>query len=146
MNQYNATLDSKDSFVLLKESPEHEYIAQSGLVGPQGIDVSTTNRPTYHAAATSYQLADGQDELRIPLTYSANGIEYTKTFIVKRNNYAIDVVYDINNQSGQDATLGMYAHLRQTMVEGNGHIGMPIYTGGAFSTSETRYENTSLTT
>lgn len=140
LNQYNATLDSKDSFVLLQEEPDHEYIAQSGLVGPQGIDVSTASRPTYQSSAASYQLSDDQDELRIPLTYTANGIEYTKTFIVKRGSYAIDVVYDIKNNSGQDATVGMYAHLRQTMVKGNGHIGMPVYTGGAFSTSETRYE------
>ncbi|WP_105902963.1 membrane protein insertase YidC [Vibrio gangliei] len=140
LNQYNETLNSKNPFMLLKEEPDHEYIAQSGLVGPQGIDVSTANRPTYQTSASSFQLAEGQDELRIPLTYTANGIEYTKTFIVKRGSYAIDVVYDIQNNSGQDATLGMYAHLRQTMVKGNGHIGMPVYTGGAFSTSETRYE------
>lgn len=144
LNEYNATLDSKDSFVLLENNNEHQYIAQSGLVGPQGIDVSTANRPQYRASAKSYQLAEGQDELRIPLTYSANGIDYTKTFIIKRGSYAIDVVYDINNHSGQDATLGMYAHLRQTMIEGDGHIGMPVYTGGAFSTSDTHYKNTSL--
>lgn len=140
LNQYNATLDSKDSFVLLKEEPGHEYIAQSGLVGPQGIDISSSNRPQYRTTARSFQLEDDQDELRIPLTYSANGIEYTKTFIVKRGSYAIDVVYDIKNNSGQDAALGMYAHLRQTMVEGNGHVGMPVYTGGAFSTSDNHYQ------
>ncbi|OEF26075.1 membrane protein insertase YidC [Vibrio rumoiensis] len=140
LNKYNATLDSKDSFVLLKETPEHEYIAQSGLVGPQGIDISSSKRPQYQTTAQSFQLADGQDELRIPLTYSANGIDYTKTFIIKRGSYAIDVVYDIKNNSGQDATLGMYAHLRQTMVEGAGHLGMPVYTGGAFSTSENHYK------
>ncbi|MFV0575823.1 MAG: membrane protein insertase YidC [Vibrio sp.] len=140
LNKYDDTLNSNTPFVLLKEEKDHEYIAQSGLLGPQGIDVSTTNRPQYQASAESFQLADGQDELRIPLTYSANGIEYTKTFILKRGSYAIDVVYDIKNNSGQDATVGMYAHLRQTMVKGNGHIGMPVYTGGAYSTADTRYQ------
>lgn len=140
LNKYAAELKSKDSFVLLQDTPEHEYIAQSGLVGPQGIDISSSKRPHYKTTAQSFTLADGQNELRIPLTYSANGIQYTKTFIIKRDSYAIDVVYSINNQSGKDATVGMYAHLRQTMVEGGGHIGMPVYTGGAFSTSDNKYK------
>ncbi|MBD1576408.1 MULTISPECIES: membrane protein insertase YidC [Vibrio] len=140
LNQYAAELKTKDSFVLLKDTPDHEYIAQSGLVGPQGFEMSGNKRPHYQTSAESFALADGQKELRIPLTYSANGIAYTKTFIIKRNSYAVDVVYSINNQSGQDATVGMYARLRQTMVKGGGHVGMPVYTGGAFSTSDTKYK------
>ncbi|GAM65414.1 inner membrane protein translocase component YidC [Vibrio ishigakensis] len=59
-------------------------------------------------------MAEGQDELRVPMTYKANGLEYTKTFILKRGSYAIDVAYDVVNNSGANATVGMYAHLRQT--------------------------------
>ena len=46
---------------------------------------------------TDYVLADGQNELRIPLTLEKNGITYTKTLIVKRDSYAIDVEYTVNN-------------------------------------------------
>ncbi|MCG9598724.1 membrane protein insertase YidC [Vibrio sp. Isolate25] len=144
LNQYSAELDSSDSFVLLKNEPGHQFIAQSGLVGPQGIDLSSSNRPAYSVNADSFTLEDGQDELRIPMTYQANGLEYTKTFIVKRGSYAVDVEYDVVNNSGNNATFGMYAHLRQNLMDAGGSITMPTYRGGAYSTEETRYKKYSF--
>ncbi|MBD1565812.1 membrane protein insertase YidC [Vibrio sp. SA48] len=144
LNQYNAELDSEDSFVLLKNIPGHQFIAQSGLVGPQGIDLSSNNRPNYAVSADSFSLADGQDELRIPMTYQANGLEYTKTFILKRGSYALDVEFDVLNKSGNNATLGMYAHLRQNLLDAGGSLAMPTYRGGAYSTEETRYKKYSF--
>ncbi|EGA70977.1 membrane protein insertase [Vibrio sinaloensis DSM 21326] len=144
LNEYSAELDSADSFVLLKNEPGHQFIAQSGLVGPQGIDLSSTNRPAYAVSADSFTLADGQDELRVPMTFSANGLEYTKTFILKRGSYAIDVEYNVVNNSGNNATFGMYAHLRQNLLDAGGSITMPTYRGGAYSTEETRYKKYSF--
>lgn len=144
LNQYSAELDSSDPFVLLKNEPGHQFIAQSGLVGPQGIDLSSSNRPAYSVNTDSFTLEDGQDELRIPMTYQANGLEYTKTFIVKRGSYAVDVEYDVVNNSGNNATFGMYAHLRQNLMDAGGSITMPTYRGGAYSTEETRYKKYSF--
>ncbi|MFD2016513.1 membrane protein insertase YidC [Vibrio olivae] len=143
LNQYDAELDSEDPFVLLKDSPSHQFIAQSGLIGPQGIDLSSNNRPSYQVESDSYTLADGQNELRIPMTYTANGLEYTKTFVLQRDSYAIDVIYDVNN-SGANATIGMYAHLRQSVVDDGGSITMPTYRGGAYSTEDVRYKKYSF--
>lgn len=70
LNQYSNELDSADPFVLLKNEAGHQFIAQSGLVGPQGIDLSSSNRPAYSVSADSFTLADGQDELRIPMTFT----------------------------------------------------------------------------
>jgi len=144
LNQYSNELDSEDPFVLLKNEAGHQFIAQSGLVGPQGIDLSSTNRPAYSVSADSFTLADGQDELRIPMTFTANGLEYTKTFVMKRGSYAIDVEYDIVNKSGNNATFGMYAHLRQNLLDAGGSITMPTYRGGAYSTEDTRYKKYSF--
>ncbi|WP_428771889.1 membrane protein insertase YidC [Vibrio sp.] len=140
LNQYSDELDSDQPFVMLKNEQGHQFIAQSGLVGPQGIDLSSNNRPNYNVSADSFNMADGQDELRIPMTYSANGLSYTKTFILKRDSYAIDVKYDVVNNSGNNATFGMYAHLRQNLMDDGGSITMPTYRGGAYSTEETRYK------
>ncbi|WP_256935870.1 membrane protein insertase YidC [Vibrio diabolicus] len=144
LNEYSAELDSSDSFVLLKDAQGHQFIAQSGLVGPQGIDLSSTNRPHYNVSADSFTLADGQDELRVPMTFTANGIEYTKTYIFKRGSYALNVEYDIVNNSGNNATFGMYAHLRQNLMDDGGSITMPTYRGGAYSTEDTRYKKYSF--
>ncbi|MFH4531613.1 membrane protein insertase YidC [Vibrio diabolicus] len=144
LNEYSAELDSSDSFVLLKDAQGHQFIAQSGLVGPQGIDLSSTNRPHYNVSADSFTLADGQDELRVPMTFTANGIEYTKTYIFKRGSYALNVEYDVVNNSGNNATFGMYAHLRQNLMDDGGSITMPTYRGGAYSTEDTRYKKYSF--
>ncbi|CDT97972.1 Inner membrane protein oxaA [Vibrio coralliirubri] len=144
LNDYSAEFDSEDTFVLLKNEPGHQFIAQSGLVGPQGIDLSSTNRPSYTVSADSFTLADGQDELRIPMTYQANGLDYTKTFVLKRGSYAMDVEYDVVNNSGNNATFGMYAHLRQNVMDDGGSLTMPTYRGGAYSTEDTRYKKYSF--
>ncbi|MDW1848101.1 membrane protein insertase YidC [Vibrio sp. Vb2110] len=144
LNEYSAELDSSDSFVLLKDAQGHQFIAQSGLVGPQGIDLSSSNRPHYNVSADSFTMADGQDELRVPMTFTANGIEYTKTYIFKRGSYALNVEYDVVNNSGNNATFGMYAHLRQNLMDDGGSITMPTYRGGAYSTEDTRYKKYSF--
>ncbi|MEH0667706.1 membrane protein insertase YidC [Vibrio scophthalmi] len=144
LNQYSAELDSADPFVLLKNEAGHQFIAQSGLVGPQGIDLSSSNRPQYAVDADSFTLAEGQDELRIPMTYAANGLEYTKTYILKRDSYAVDVEFDVRNLSGNNATFGMYAHLRQNLMDDGGSITMPTYRGGAYSSDDTRYKKYSF--
>ncbi|OIQ25121.1 membrane protein insertase YidC [uncultured Vibrio sp.] len=144
LNEYDEEFDSEESFVLLQNTQAHQFIAQSGLVGPQGIDLSSTNRPNYQVSADSFTLADGQDELRIPMTYQANGIDYVKTFILKRGSYAIDVTFDVANNSGNNATVGMYAHLRQTVSDKGGSLTMPTYNGGAYSTEDTRYKKYSF--
>ncbi|MCX9449118.1 membrane protein insertase YidC [Vibrio cholerae] len=144
LNQYSEELNSPESFVLLQNTQGHQFIAQSGLVGPQGIDVTSNNRPAYQVSADSFTLAEGQDELRIPMTYQANRIDYTKTFILKRGSYAVDVVFDVANNSGSEATLGMYAHLRQNLLDSGGNLAMPTYRGGAYSTSDVRYKKYSF--
>lgn len=42
--KYDAELDSKTPFELLKDTKEHIYIAQSGLIGKNGIDTVTVVR------------------------------------------------------------------------------------------------------
>ncbi|WP_186176087.1 membrane protein insertase YidC [Vibrio jasicida] len=144
LNKYAAELDSSDPFVLLKDTKGHQFIAQSGLVGPQGIDLSSTNRPHYNVSADSFTMTDGQDELRVPMTFTANGIEYTKTYVFTRGSYALNVEYDVVNNSGNNATFGMYAHLRQNLMDAGGSITMPTYRGGAYSTEDVRYKKYSF--
>jgi YidC/Oxa1 family membrane protein insertase len=143
LNQYAAELNSEDRFVLLQNTPEHKFIAQSGIIGPQGIDRST-GRPSYQVEKKDYVLADGQDQLEIPLIYQDNGITYTKTFIVKPNSYAVDVKFTIDNQSGEAAEVGIYAHLRQNLLDSGGSLAMPTYRGGAYSAEDTRYKKFSF--
>ncbi|CAG18458.1 membrane protein insertase YidC [Photobacterium profundum] len=140
---YNNELDSADSFILLKDEPGLSYIAQSGLIGANGID-SANGRAQLAVTAKDFTLADGQDELRVPMTYVKDGITYTKTFVLKRNSYAVDVEYTIDNQSASAASVQMYAQLRQNLMDDGGSLTMPTYRGGAYSTDTTNYKKYSF--
>ncbi|WED21845.1 membrane protein insertase YidC [Vibrio sp. JC009] len=144
LNDYDKDFESEEAFQILKNGQGNTYIAQSGLVGPQGIDLSSNSRPNYSVSSDSFTLAEGQDEIRVPLTYTANGIEYTKTFILKRGDYAVNVDFDVVNNSGNNATFGMYTHLRQNVQDAGGSLTMPTYRGGAYSTHDTRYKKYSF--
>ena len=146
LNKYPATLKSATPFALLDDQAGKQFIAQSGLVGPQGVDLNTNERPHYKVATDSFTMAKGQDELRVPMTYTANGITYTKTYVLKRGSYAVNVEYDVANNSGSNATVGMYAHLRQNMAnaEASSSFTSHSYHGAAYSTADTRYKKYSF--
>src|SRR5690606_41689867 len=88
-------------FQLLENSAQRTYIAQSGLAGRNGPDARANGRPLYQAEQTSYQLAEGQDNLAVDLRLSENGVNYTKRFTFTRADYLINDDYLIDNQSGE---------------------------------------------
>ncbi|EEY74191.1 OxaI/YidC membrane insertion protein [Grimontia hollisae CIP 101886] len=143
LNQYDAEFDSDNKFVLLKNQPDHVFVAQSGLIGADGID-TLNGRAKFTANGTDFVMADGQDELRVPLTLEKDGITYTKTFVLKRNNYAVDVDYTIDNQSGKEANVQMYAQLKQNLLDDGGSLTMPTYRGGVYSADDAKYEKYSF--
>ncbi len=120
---YDNELNSEDPFVLLRNEAGHSYTAQSGLIGANGID-TTAGRAQLSVDASSFVLADGQDELRVPMTFEKDGIQYIKTFVLKRGSYAVDVEYTVNNQSAAPASVQMYAQLKQNLMDDGGSLTM----------------------
>ncbi|MDF7671328.1 membrane protein insertase YidC [Orbaceae bacterium ESL0721] len=151
--KYNQTLQSKTPFQLLTSTPEFIYVAESGLTGKDGPDNAKqdTKRPVYQTTQTEYVLTDGQDELRVPLSYSVNGVNYTKYYILHRDSYAVDVQYEIDNQSSDAVDVAMYGQLKQTIdlpsdqkTEGGSGLGLSVFRGAAYSSSNTNYSKYSF--
>lgn len=133
--------DKDQPFVLLEQTKDFTYIAQSGLIGRDGIDSSAKGRATFSTAATEYSLAEGQDTLEVPLTYVGdNGVTYTKVFVFHRGKFNVDVDYKINNTSAAPLQVQMYGQIKQTIKPSESSMMMPTYRGGAFSTQDVRYE------
>ncbi len=58
-------------FQLLETSPQFIYQAQSGLTGRDGPDNPANGpRPLYNVEKDAYVLAEGQNELQVPMTYT----------------------------------------------------------------------------
>ena len=120
------------------------YVAQSGLIGAQGPDASSSGRPVYNAQSDYYEMTG--DTLVIPLTWKNNqGLSVTKTFTFTKGQYDVNVSYSVENGTGSTATVQPYAQLKQVMeFEDDGNMFMPTYRGAAFSTEDDRYQKYSF--
>jgi len=138
--QYPTSIETPDDpFELMSNEESNYFIAQSGLQS------TNTDVPTHHsifsAEQTEYRLADGSEEIRVPLKWvSESGVEVVKTYIFKRDRYFIEVEYDITNNSGNELAVNQYRQLRRKPVTDDETQSF-IYTfiGGVYSTTEDRY-------
>ncbi|MCX8958431.1 membrane protein insertase YidC [Erwinia psidii] len=145
---YPDKLGSDRPFQLLENTPGFLYQAQSGLTGRNGPDnPANGTRPLFTTAQDNFVLAEGQSELRIPMTYTAeNGVTWTKTFVLKRGEYAIGVDYQINNTTAQPLEVAMFGQLKQTIDlpkhrdTGSNNFALHTFRGAAYSSGETNYE------
>ncbi len=139
--QYPTSLETPDDpFVLMNDTEAEYFVAQSGL------QVQGGEAPDHHAIfnveQTEYMLAEGQSELRVPLTWqSSNGVTVTKTYIFMRDRYLIDLEYEIQNGSSEAMNFNQYRQLRRKPVTDDETQSF-IYTfiGGVVSTDQDPYE------
>ncbi|MCB1730616.1 MAG: membrane protein insertase YidC, partial [Halieaceae bacterium] len=89
--KYPARIDTPDvPYVLLEDNSTRVYVAQSGLIGPDGID--RNGRPTYSTASSIYRLGDNSDNLVVDLSWQNDqGVKITKRFSFTRGDYLIQV-------------------------------------------------------
>lgn len=143
--QHKLELEQDEPFVLLEQSKNNNYIAQSGLIGRNGIDSSIRGRAHFNSPSQEYTLDPGQDTLEVNLDYTAeNGVIYTKRFVFHRDQFNIDVDYLINNTSSEQLQVQMYGQIKQSIQQSEGSMMMPTYRGAAFSSTDTRYEKYSF--
>jgi YidC/Oxa1 family membrane protein insertase len=135
------------AFQLFNNSAEHIYQAQSGLTGANGPDARANGRPLYSSNQASYQMANGQDELRVELKFSEAGVSYVKSFVFKRGVYDMQVAYRIDNQSAQPWSGNLFAQLKRDASgdpSSSSATGSATYLGAALWTPETPYKKVSM--
>ena len=141
---FTVSQENPSSYQLMRQLNGFEYVAQSGLLG-DGPDDKKAPRQTYQVAQTSYQLANGQTELVVPMTLQHNGLLIEKRFVFTAGKYDVRVEYSVTNQGDGSKVVQPYYHLAQTIDNGEGsNMMMPVYRGGAYSTAEKRYEKFSF--
>ena len=125
---------------LLTDADINYHIAQSGLVSGKAESAPTHNA-IYSVEQSSYRLAEGENEIRIPLYWKASdGTQVTKTYILRRNDYAIDVDYSIT-AGNADWSGSQYMQLVRTPPpSGSESKFIHTYTGGVVFNQEIKYE------
>lgn len=104
---------ANDPFVLLDNQAGREYIAQSGLIGANGID-NNEGRAIYRASSENYTLGESADRLDVDLTTtSANGVEIIKRYSFHRDSYLIDVEFIVNNKSTSNWQAIAYGQIKR---------------------------------
>ncbi|MDG2420728.1 MAG: membrane protein insertase YidC [Gammaproteobacteria bacterium] len=102
-----------DPFVILESSVGRTYVAQSGLIGQDGVDNS--GRAVYQSQLNSYQLEDGEQSLIVDLVTSpTTDVTVTKRYTFYRNNYLIDVEFLIDNRSSSPWQANAYGQIKRS--------------------------------
>ena len=138
--EHDDQLDSGVPFRLLENDNGFTYIAQSGLIGKQGPDANPKGRPFYSVEKSENIISEGQESVSTVLRYvDQQGNVFTKTFTLKRGEFNINVDYTIENKSDTDINVQLYGQLKESLQEHSTNLMMPVYRGGAFSTTDTKY-------
>jgi YidC/Oxa1 family membrane protein insertase len=143
---YAVSLDKPDSKVeLLFTGPQDIYIAQSGLIGSEKSK-APSHEATYQADKLNYSLADGADQIDIPMVWKNDeGVIVTKHLILRRGSYLVEVRYEIDNQSTLPWAVRDYGQLQRTEPHNtSSRMGSSAFVGGVYYNPKDKYEKVSF--
>ncbi|MFC6633857.1 membrane protein insertase YidC [Microbulbifer taiwanensis] len=141
LRKFEEELHSPDRpLILLNQTRDHTYIAQSGLIGQNGTD-SAAGRPLFTVAQTQYALSEGKDALTVDLTLQQQGANITKRFTFNRGDYLIKVSYLVDNTGDTPWSAAMFGQIKRDDREPpvDTGIGVSPFLGAAIHTSEENY-------
>lgn len=144
--RYRLDIDEPVPYLLLNRGDGHIYIAQSGLIGPDGIDAGGA-RPVYRADSSEYVLR-GDEALTVNLITEAGEQRVVKSYVFAPDAYVVDLRYRVENLSGREQSAGLFAQIKRDDREPFGEkpftLGPQPFLGAALTTDESRYEKLSF--
>jgi YidC/Oxa1 family membrane protein insertase len=143
--KYPVELKQPDSggYVLLDQSQDRYYVAQSGLLSDVGPDSRTAGRVLYETSASKFSMNSEKDKLNVDLLHTtSSGVKVTKRFMFSRGSHIIEVKYLIDNQSDSTYEGSLFGRLKRNLIEESGSAFgvMRTYTGAAVNTPDVRYK------
>ena len=141
--KHKVRLGGEEAYTLLKRTADATYVAQSGIVGVNATDTAE-GRPLFQSDSNEYALLEGEDTLSVDLRLEQNGVLITKRFTFTRNDYLINVSYDINNQTSNDWQGNLYGQIKrdshQPIATADSGLGVNPYLGAATSAPDDNYK------
>ena len=145
----HADMHTKGSnVVLLDESRDRVYMAQTGLIGaPVGSEQYPTHKTPMKLVSTERKLKDDAGELVVVFESEVQGgVKLVKSFTLKRGEYAIAVKHDIVNMGTATITPQLYLQLVRDGNKPEGESSFySTFTGPAVYTNEKKYQKVEFT-
>ncbi len=128
-------------YLLVENGGGHTYVAQSGLMGPDGVDRGQ-GRPMYTASTPNLEVAEGSTGT-LRLTATHNGLSVEKRFTFRAEDYLVDVAYEMPNSLDRPLEAALFAQIKRDdkdpVSEEAFSFGPQSYVGAAITTPEERY-------
>ena len=116
---------------------DHYYVAQSGLIGPDGLD-GKKQRPLYQSEFFDYELSAGETR-KIKLQLNVDGVKVDKVFTFNGDDYLIYVDHIVENRTNESFDAGLFTQIkrdrRQPPDQEQSTLGMQAFVGGAITLS-----------
>ena len=142
LKQHRGVEDKKKNLVLFQQQPDHTYIAQSGLLGPN----LPTHRTQYTASAVEHKLAGGANTLEVRLAAPpVDGVSVTKVYRFQRGSYLVDVSFEIENKgTAAVQPYGYFQFLRDDKPPAGDSMMLPTFTGIGVYTEKEKFQKVSF--
>jgi len=127
--------------VLMDNSKERVYLAQSGLIGSAASTAWPTHKtPMLFSGQTKLNEGDKQLQLKFE-TPAVGDIKLVKTYTLARGSYAIEVTHQIVNLSAAAVTPQLYVQLVRDGNKPEGESSFySTFTGPAVFTAQKKYQ------
>jgi len=126
--------------LLMDDSADRIYLAQSGLIGKAGALWPTHKSPMTFSGSKELNATDTEIQFKFE-SEPINQLKLIKTFTMKRGSYAIEVKHEIVNSSNQSVSPQLYVQL---VRDGNKPAGessfYSTFTGPAVFTGQKKYQ------
>ncbi len=96
------------NMVLLEQSKEHLYNAQTGLIGAAGVP---NHKTAMKLVTPERALKDGADSLTLRFEAAGGDVKLAKTYVLRRGVYDIAVTHEATNTGAADITPQLYVQL-----------------------------------
>ena len=134
--------DKARKFVLLEESKDRTYLAQTGLIAGAGGGVYPTHKTLMAAVPGDRTLKDGANDITVKFeSPEQGGVKLVKTYTLTRGSYAIAVRHEVVNTGTAAVAPQLYLQL---VRDGNKPPGessfYSTFTGPAVYTEAQKYQ------
>ena len=134
--------DKSKSFVLLDDSKDRVYLAQTGLIGGVSAAALPNHKTVMKVVSDERTLKDGSNELTVRFeSPEVGGVKVIKSYVLSRGSYAIKVQHDVFNAGSTPVSPELYLQL---VRDGNKPPGessfYSTFTGPAIYTEAKKYQ------